>query len=101
MVMVVIVSKWNQPKSSAASSSLTINLYPPTNPQTFSMYSDGTLPFLFLYNVCVALDSVKGDFTYVTPNGNVPLKNLIDAFHEEQEFESFIDGPLSTDQVRF
>ncbi|XP_075131392.1 protocadherin gamma-B1-like isoform X6 [Leptodactylus fuscus] len=97
-VMVVIISKCKQPKPSAAFSSLTTNLYPPIDPRTFSMYSDGTLPLPYSYNVCVALDSAEGDFTYMNPNGNVPVENLIDADNVEQGTGNFKKASPSTDQ---
>ncbi|XP_075061011.1 uncharacterized protein LOC142149585 [Mixophyes fleayi] len=78
-VMLVIISKCKESKPSPTFASLSTNLYPPVDPRTFSMYSDGTLPFPYSYNVCVALDSSERDFTYVKPNQNVPVDNLIDA----------------------
>ncbi|XP_066445329.1 protocadherin gamma-B1-like [Eleutherodactylus coqui] len=83
-VMVVIISKCKQTKPLPAFSSLATNLYPPIDPRTYSMYSDGSLPFPYSYNVCVAFDSAEGDFTYMNPNGNVPVENLIDADNAEQ-----------------
>ncbi|XP_075712350.1 protocadherin gamma-B1-like isoform X13 [Rhinoderma darwinii] len=97
-VMVVIILKCKQPKPSPTFSSLATNLYPPIDPRTFSMYSDGTLPFPYSYNVCVALDSAEGDFTYMQPNGNVPVENLIDADNTEQGAESFKGASPSSDQ---
>ncbi|XP_075132032.1 protocadherin gamma-B1-like [Leptodactylus fuscus] len=99
-VMVVIISKCKQPKPSAAFSSLTTNLYPPIDPRTFSMYSDGTLPLPYSYNVCVALDSAEGDFTYMNSNGNVPVENLIDADNVEQGTGNLIKASSCNDQVR-
>ncbi|CAJ0940859.1 unnamed protein product [Ranitomeya imitator] len=83
-VMVAIISKCKQPKPLPAFSSLTTNLYPPIDPRTFSMYSDGSLPLPYSYNMCVALDPADGDFTYMNPSGNVPVENLIDAENTEQ-----------------
>ncbi|XP_075712341.1 protocadherin gamma-B1-like isoform X4 [Rhinoderma darwinii] len=100
-VMVVIISKCKQPKPSPTFSSLATNLYPPIDPRTFSMYSDGTLPFPYSYNVCVALDSAEGSQmqpNYMQPNGNVPVENLIDADNAEQGTESFKEASPSTDQ---
>ncbi|KAG9490959.1 hypothetical protein GDO78_006341, partial [Eleutherodactylus coqui] len=87
IVMVLIISKCKQPKPLPAFSSLTTNLYPPIDPRTYSMYSDGSLPFPYSYNVCVALDSAEGDISYMNPNGNVPVENLIDADNAEQGAE--------------
>ncbi|XP_073505312.1 protocadherin gamma-B2-like [Phyllobates terribilis] len=86
-VMVAIISKCKQPKPLPAFSSLTTNLYPPIDPRTFSMYSDGSLPLPYSYNMCVALDPAEGDFTYMNPSGNVPVENLIDADNTEQATE--------------
>ncbi|XP_075198031.1 protocadherin gamma-B1-like [Anomaloglossus baeobatrachus] len=93
-VMVAIISKCKQPKPLPAFSSLATNLYPPIDPRTFSMYSDGSLPLPYSYNMCVELDPADGDFTYMNPSGNVPVENLIDAENTEQGTP--LD--LSTDQ---
>ncbi|CAJ0940861.1 unnamed protein product [Ranitomeya imitator] len=99
-VMVAIISKCKQPKPLPAFSSLTTNLYPPIDPRTFSMYSDGSLPLPYSYNMCVALDPAEGDFTYMNPSGNVPVENLIDADNTEQGTECHNEASLSTEQVR-
>ncbi|XP_069619830.1 protocadherin gamma-B2-like isoform X28 [Ranitomeya imitator] len=97
-VMVAIISKCKQPKPLPAFSSLTTNLYPPIDPRTFSMYSDGSLPLPYSYNMCVALDPAEGDFTYMNPSGNVPVENLIDADNTEQGTECHNEASLSTEQ---
>lgn len=43
------------------------------------MYSDGTLPLPYSYNLCVALDPSESDFAVTQSNQNVPVDNLIDA----------------------
>ncbi|XP_063784912.1 protocadherin gamma-B1-like isoform X34 [Pseudophryne corroboree] len=78
-VLLVIISKCKQSKPLPTFTSLSTNLYPPVDPRMLSMYSDGSLPFPYSYNVCVALDSSESDFTYKKPNENVPVENLIDA----------------------
>ncbi|XP_075061014.1 protocadherin gamma-B1-like [Mixophyes fleayi] len=78
-VMLVIISKCRELKPSPTFGSLSTSLYPPVDPRMLSMYSDGTLPLPYSYNVCVALDSTADDFTYITSNQNVPVDNLIDA----------------------
>ncbi|KAG9490960.1 hypothetical protein GDO78_006342, partial [Eleutherodactylus coqui] len=98
LTVMVIISKCKQPKPSPAFSSLTTNLYPPIDPKTFSMYSDGSLPFPYAYNVCVALDTSEGDFTYRNPNGNVSVENLIDADNTKQGTESFKDVSSNIEQ---
>ncbi|XP_073505310.1 protocadherin gamma-B1-like [Phyllobates terribilis] len=98
-VMVVIISKCKQPKPLPAFSSLTTNLYPPIDPRTFSMYSDGSLPLPYSYNMCVALDPAEGDFTYMNPSGNVPVENLIDADNTEQRSENLKETSPCEEQV--
>ncbi|XP_069617941.1 protocadherin gamma-B2-like [Ranitomeya imitator] len=99
-VMVAIISKCKQPKPLPAFSSLTTNLYPPIDPRTFSMYSDGSLPLPYSYNMCVALDPAEGDFTYMNPSRNVPVENLIDANNTEQGTETLKESSLSAEQHR-
>ncbi|KAM4035225.1 protocadherin gamma-B1-like isoform 10-T10 [Anomaloglossus baeobatrachus] len=98
-VMVAIISKCKQPKPLPAFSSLATNLYPPIDPRTFSMYSDGSLPLPYSYNMCVALDPADGDFTYMNPSGNVPVENLIDAENTEQGTECLKEASKSAEQV--
>ncbi|KAM4035220.1 protocadherin gamma-B1-like isoform 5-T5 [Anomaloglossus baeobatrachus] len=98
-VMVAIISKCKQPKPLPAFSSLATNLYPPIDPRTFSMYSDGSLPLPYSYNMCVALDPADGDFTYMNPTGNIPVENLIDADNTEQGTECFNETSPTTEQV--
>ncbi|XP_069619836.1 protocadherin gamma-B1-like [Ranitomeya imitator] len=100
-VMTVIISKCKQPKPLPAFSSLTTNLYPPIDPRTFSMYSDGSLPLPYSYNMCVAIDPAEGDFTYMNPSGNVPVENLIDAENTEQATESFPETSPSSEKTDF
>uniref|UniRef100_A0A8C5MGQ5 Cadherin domain-containing protein n=1 Tax=Leptobrachium leishanense TaxID=445787 RepID=A0A8C5MGQ5_9ANUR len=77
-VMLVIVSKCKQSKTPPAFGSLSTNLYAPVDPRMLSQYNNGTLPLPYSYNVCVALDSSESDFTFMKPNQNVPIDNLID-----------------------
>ncbi|XP_077122279.1 protocadherin gamma-B1-like isoform X8 [Ranitomeya variabilis] len=97
-VMVAIISKCKQPKPLPTFSSLSTNLYPPIDPRTFSMYSDGSLPLPYSYNMCVALDPAEGDFTYMNPSGNVPVENLIDAENTEQGTECLKETSSSAEQ---
>ncbi|XP_075061010.1 protocadherin gamma-B2-like [Mixophyes fleayi] len=77
-VLLVIISKCKEPKPLPTFGTLSTNLYPPVDPRMLSMYSDGTLPLPYSYNVCVALDSSESDFTFLKPSQNVPVDNLID-----------------------
>ncbi|XP_075066028.1 protocadherin gamma-B5-like isoform X6 [Mixophyes fleayi] len=100
-VMLVIISKCKGSKPSPTFASLSTNLYPPVDPRTFSMYSDGTLPFPYSYNVCVALDSSESDFSYMKPNQNVPVDNLIDADDSGLGNESLKETfPISDQQAQ-
>ncbi|XP_053321586.1 protocadherin gamma-B5-like isoform X16 [Spea bombifrons] len=78
-VMLVIISKCKESKSSTTFGSLSTNLYSSVDPRMLSQYSNGTLPLPYSYNVCVALDSTESDFTFLKPNEKVPVDNLIDA----------------------
>uniref|UniRef100_A0A8C5PBL6 Cadherin domain-containing protein n=1 Tax=Leptobrachium leishanense TaxID=445787 RepID=A0A8C5PBL6_9ANUR len=78
-IMLVIISKCRESKSSPTFGSLSTNLYSQADPRMFSQYNDGTLPLPYSYNVCVALDSSESDFTFVKPKQDVPTDNLIDA----------------------
>ncbi|KAM4035224.1 protocadherin gamma-B1-like isoform 9-T9 [Anomaloglossus baeobatrachus] len=98
-VMVAIIFKCKQSKPLPAFSSLATNLYPPIDPRTFSMYSDGSLPLPYSYNMCVALDPADGHFTYMNPSGNFPVENLIDAENTEQGTESLKEASPSAEQV--
>uniref|UniRef100_A0A8C5MBN5 Cadherin domain-containing protein n=1 Tax=Leptobrachium leishanense TaxID=445787 RepID=A0A8C5MBN5_9ANUR len=77
-VMMVIISKCKISRSPPAFGSLSTNLYAPVDPRMLSQYNNGTLPLPYSYNVCVALDSSESDFTFVKPNQNVPIDNLIE-----------------------
>ncbi|XP_063304059.1 protocadherin gamma-B2-like isoform X5 [Pelobates fuscus] len=78
-VMIVIISKCKESKSSPAFGSFSTNLYSQVDPKMMSQYNNGTLPFPYSYNVCVALDSSESDFTFIKPKQDVPTDNLIDA----------------------
>ncbi|XP_069619815.1 protocadherin gamma-B1-like isoform X14 [Ranitomeya imitator] len=78
-LILVVISKCKKSKSSSAFGSFSTNLYPPVDPRVLSMYSDGTLPLPYSYNLCVALDPSESDFVVTESNQNVPVDNLIDA----------------------
>ncbi|XP_053321574.1 protocadherin gamma-B5-like isoform X4 [Spea bombifrons] len=95
-VLLVIISKCREPKSSVAFGSLTSNLYSEVDPRMFSQYNNGTLSLPYPYNVCVALDSSENDFTFIKPNQNVPIENLIDADNSQLGNEGLKEN-LDTD----
>ncbi|XP_053321597.1 protocadherin gamma-B2-like [Spea bombifrons] len=78
-VTLVIISKCKESKRSQAIDSLSTNIYSQVDPRMFSQHTNGTLPLPYAYNVCVALDSTENDFTFLKPNEDVPIDNLIDA----------------------
>ncbi|XP_077122286.1 protocadherin gamma-B1-like isoform X15 [Ranitomeya variabilis] len=78
-VMLVIISKCKKSEPVPMFSNLSSNLYPSVDPRILSQYETGTLPFPYSYNVCVGFDASESDFTYMAPNQDVPVDNLIDA----------------------
>uniref|UniRef100_A0A8C5MBW1 Cadherin domain-containing protein n=1 Tax=Leptobrachium leishanense TaxID=445787 RepID=A0A8C5MBW1_9ANUR len=78
-IMLVIISKCRESKSSPSFGSLSTNLYSQVDPRMLSQYNNGTLPLPYSYNVCVALDASESDFTFMKPKQDVPIDNLIDA----------------------
>ncbi|XP_053321598.1 protocadherin gamma-B2-like [Spea bombifrons] len=100
-VMLVIISKCKETKSSTALGSLSTNLYSPVDPRILSQYSNGTLPLPYAYNVCVALDSTESDFTFLKPSQKVPVDNLIDADDSGLANESLKDNLDTNNQVSY
>ncbi|XP_063304070.1 protocadherin gamma-B1-like isoform X15 [Pelobates fuscus] len=82
-IMLVFISKGKEIKSSSNIGPFNTNLYSQVDPRVLSQYSGGTLSLPYSYNVCVALDSSEGEFTFLQPNENVPTDNLIDADDSE------------------
>ncbi|XP_069825399.1 protocadherin gamma-B2-like isoform X32 [Dendropsophus ebraccatus] len=78
-VVLVIISKCKKTKPLPVFDTFSSSLYPPGDPRMLSQYPNGTLTLPYSYNVCVALDSSQNDFTYMKPNQDVPVDNLIDA----------------------
>uniref|UniRef100_A0A6I8SKY5 Cadherin domain-containing protein n=1 Tax=Xenopus tropicalis TaxID=8364 RepID=A0A6I8SKY5_XENTR len=78
-VMLVIISKYKESKPTPECPTLNTNLYSQFDPRMLSNYNNGTLSLPYSYNVCVALDSSESDFSFLKPNQNVPVENLIDA----------------------
>uniref|UniRef100_A0A8C5QQ40 Cadherin domain-containing protein n=1 Tax=Leptobrachium leishanense TaxID=445787 RepID=A0A8C5QQ40_9ANUR len=95
-VMMVIISKCKQSKSPPTLGSLSTNLYSPVDPRMFSQYNNGTLSLPYSYNVCVALDTSESDFTFLKPNPNVPIDNLIDTDYSEHVNENLTE-PMASD----
>ncbi|XP_053317934.1 protocadherin gamma-B1-like [Spea bombifrons] len=75
-IMLTLIPKCKELKRSPEFGS---NIYSQVDPRVLSQYNNGTLPLPYTYNVCVALDSSESEFTFLKPNQNVPVENLIDA----------------------
>uniref|UniRef100_A0A8C5MG48 Cadherin domain-containing protein n=1 Tax=Leptobrachium leishanense TaxID=445787 RepID=A0A8C5MG48_9ANUR len=78
-VLMVIIAKYKQSKSLQTMGSLSTNLYSPVDPRIHSQFNNGTLSLPYSYNVCVALDSSESEFSFLKPNQNFPIDELIDA----------------------
>ncbi|KAG9490980.1 hypothetical protein GDO78_006362, partial [Eleutherodactylus coqui] len=78
-VIIAVVSKYKESKSSTPFGSLSTNLYPPVDPRFISQFNTGTLPLPYSYDVCVTLDPSEQEFSFLKPQHNVPVDSLIDA----------------------
>ncbi|OCT88393.1 hypothetical protein XELAEV_18017024mg [Xenopus laevis] len=78
-IILVIISKCKDSKPSPVLGFQSANLYSEVDPGMLSRFNNGTLTLPYSYNVCVALDSSEGDFTFIKADQNVPTDNLIDA----------------------
>ncbi|KAM4035215.1 protocadherin gamma-B1-like [Anomaloglossus baeobatrachus] len=78
-VIIAVVSKYKDSKSTTTFGSLSTSLYPPIDPRFISQFNSGTLPLPYSYDVCVTLDPSEQEFAFVQPQHNVPVDSLIDA----------------------
>ncbi|XP_066446731.1 protocadherin gamma-B1-like isoform X1 [Eleutherodactylus coqui] len=78
-VIIAVVSKYKESKSSTPFGSLSTSLYPPVDPRFISQFNPGTLPLPYSYDVCVTLDPSEQEFAFLKPQHNVPVESLIDA----------------------
>ncbi|XP_072006237.1 protocadherin gamma-B1-like [Engystomops pustulosus] len=78
-VIIAVVSKYKESKSSTSFGSMSTSLYPPVDPRFMSQFSNGTLPLPYSYDVCVTLDPSEREFAFLKPQHNVPVDSLIDA----------------------
>ncbi|XP_063784921.1 protocadherin gamma-B2-like isoform X43 [Pseudophryne corroboree] len=95
-VMLVIISKCKRSRPHPIFGPLNTGIYPQVDPRILSQYTNGTLTLPYSYNVCVALDSSESDFTYMNPNQDVPVDNLIDADNSGLGNESVKDLPTNS-----
>ncbi|XP_056372751.1 protocadherin gamma-B1-like isoform X18 [Hyla sarda] len=99
-VMLVIISKCKKSQPIPMFSNLSSNLYPQVDPRILSQYGNGTLTFPYSYNVCVGFDANESDFTYIEPNPDVPVDNLIDADDSGLGNESLKEALPTTDVLQ-
>ncbi|XP_072006239.1 protocadherin gamma-B1-like [Engystomops pustulosus] len=78
-VIIAVVSKYKESKSSTSFGSMSTSLYPPVDPRFMTQFSNGTLPLPYSYDVCVTLDPSEREFAFLKPQHNVPVESLIDA----------------------
>ncbi|XP_077122283.1 protocadherin gamma-B1-like isoform X12 [Ranitomeya variabilis] len=78
-VIIAVVSKYKESKSTTTFGSLSTSLYPQIDPRFISQFNPGTLPLPYSYDVCVTLDPSEREFAFVQPQHNVPVDSLIDA----------------------
>ncbi|XP_069825374.1 protocadherin gamma-B1-like isoform X29 [Dendropsophus ebraccatus] len=78
-VVIAVVSKYKESKSSSSFVAMSTSLYPPVDPRFTSLFNNGTLPLPYSYDVCVTLDPSEREFSFLKPQHNVPVDSLIDA----------------------
>ncbi|XP_075712349.1 protocadherin gamma-B5-like isoform X12 [Rhinoderma darwinii] len=78
-VIIAVVSKYKESKSSSSFGSMSTSLYPQVDPRFISQFNNGTLPLPYSYDVCVTLDPSEREFAFLKPQHNVPVESLIDA----------------------
>ncbi|CAN2391288.1 homophilic cell adhesion via plasma membrane adhesion molecules, partial [Pristimantis euphronides] len=78
-VIIAVVAKYKESKSSTPFGSMSTSLYPPVDPRFLSQFKSGTLPLPYSYDVCVTLDPSEQEFAFLQPQHNVPVESLIDA----------------------
>ncbi|XP_069825370.1 protocadherin gamma-B1-like isoform X25 [Dendropsophus ebraccatus] len=78
-VIIAVVSKYKESKSSSSFGAMSTSLYPPVDPRFTSLFNNGTLPLPYSYDVCVTLDPSEREFAFLKPQHNVPVDSLIDA----------------------
>ncbi|XP_056372752.1 protocadherin gamma-B5-like isoform X19 [Hyla sarda] len=78
-VIIAVVSKCKESKSSTSFGSMSTSLYPQVDHRFTSLFNNGTLPLPYSYDVCVTLDPNEGEFAFLKPQHNVPVDSLIDA----------------------
>ncbi|KAM4748753.1 protocadherin gamma-B5-like [Rhinophrynus dorsalis] len=76
--MGTVISKCKKINAPSVFGTMSRDMYPQVALRCPSQFSDGSLPFPYSYDVCVALDSSQNEFAYLKTIQNVPTGNLID-----------------------
>ncbi|XP_075712368.1 protocadherin gamma-B5-like isoform X31 [Rhinoderma darwinii] len=93
-VIIAVVSKYKESKSSTSFGSMSTSLYPQVDPRFISQFNNGTLPLPYSYDVCVTLDPSEREFAFLKPQHNVPVESLIDADDSGIGNERLKNSPL-------
>ncbi|KAM4035214.1 LOW QUALITY PROTEIN: protocadherin gamma-B1-like [Anomaloglossus baeobatrachus] len=96
-VIIAVVSKYKESKSTSTFGSLSASLYPQIDPRFLPQFNTGTLPLPYSYDVCVTLDPSEQEFAFVQPQHNVPVDSLIDADDSgigNQSLKNFSGNPM-------
>ncbi|XP_075199492.1 protocadherin Fat 4-like [Anomaloglossus baeobatrachus] len=98
-VVIAVVSKYKDSKSSALFGSMSTSLYPQIDPRFISQFNTGTLPLPYSYDVCVTLDPSEREFAFLKPQNNVPVDSLIDADDSGMESQTLKNASLAETQI--
>ncbi|XP_063784914.1 protocadherin gamma-B2-like isoform X36 [Pseudophryne corroboree] len=94
-VMLAIISKYRESKTSMSLGSRSTNLYPYADARFMSQFSNGTLPLPYSYDVCVTLDSSEQDFAFLNPQQSVAVGTLLDVDDSGIKNESLMNALLA------
>ncbi|CAJ0938572.1 unnamed protein product [Ranitomeya imitator] len=97
-VIIAVVSKCKESKSSALFGPSSISLYPHVDSRLMSQFNPGTLPLPYSYDVCVTLDPSEREFAFLKPQTHVPVDSLIDADHSGMGSETLNNSSLAVTQ---
>ncbi|XP_069619825.1 protocadherin gamma-B2-like isoform X23 [Ranitomeya imitator] len=97
-VIIAVVSKCKESKSSALFGPSSISLYPHVDSRLMSQFNPGTLPLPYSYDVCVTLDPSEREFAFLKPQTHVPVDSLIDADDSGMGSETLNNSSLAVTQ---
>ncbi|XP_073423457.1 protocadherin gamma-B1-like [Dendrobates tinctorius] len=100
-VIIAVVSKYKESKSSALFGPSSISLYPHVDSRLMSQFNNGTLPLPYSYDVCVTLDPSEREFAFLKPQNHVPVDSLIDADDSGMGSETLHNSSLVETRIAF